>query len=161
MRLFKFLVTSWFITIENAICNKYFFIGIALPAPCLLTRWNSLFDSLVAILKNFKSLEIVNKLFSVLTLPLLTKEDIELLTEYIKVLKPLAVVLDISQGDKGVFLGVGLVLLLITWLKALMNQRVLHLGPIRDRVLDKVDKGTIISNVVVFYCNWLFCAFFF
>jgi hypothetical protein len=53
-------------------------------------------------------------LFSVLTLPLLTKEDIELLTEYIKVLKPLAVVLDISQGDKGVFLGVGLVLLLIT-----------------------------------------------
>ena len=116
------------------------FIGIALPTPCP-TRWNSLFDSLVAFLKNFKSLEIVNKLFSSLTLPLLTKEDLELLTEYMEVMKPLAVVLDILQGDKGVFLGIGLVLPLITRLKDLMNQRVyLHLGPIRDRVLEKVDK---------------------
>ena len=56
-------------------------------------------------------------------------------------MKPLAVVLDILQGDKGVFLGVGLVLPLVTRLKDLMNQRVyLHLGPIRDRVLEKVDK---------------------
>ncbi|KAI9550878.1 hypothetical protein GHT06_000219 [Daphnia sinensis] len=104
-------------------------------------RWNSLFDSLVAFLQNFKSLEVVNKLFSSLTHPLLTKEDIELLNEYMEVMKPLAVVLDILQGDKGVFLGVGLGLPLITRLKDLLNQRVyLHLGPIRDRVLEKVDK---------------------
>ncbi|KAK4037613.1 hypothetical protein OUZ56_029644 [Daphnia magna] len=63
------------------------------------------------------------------------------LDEYMKVMKPFAVVLDILQGDKGVFLGVGLVLPLITRLKDLLNQRVyLHLGPIRDRVLEKIDK---------------------
>ena len=152
-RLLKFLVKSWFITIENVICNNYLFIGIALPTPCP-TRWNSLFDSLVAFLKNFKSLEIVNKLFSSLTLPLLTKEDLELLTEYMEVMKPLAVVLDILQGDKGVFLGIGLVLPLITRLKDLMNQRVyLHLGPIRDRVLEKVDKRYY-NFKCFFYCYW-------
>ncbi|KZR96557.1 Uncharacterized protein APZ42_009042, partial [Daphnia magna] len=117
--------------------------GIALQTPCP-TRWNSLFDSLVAFLQNFKSFEVVNKLFSSLTLPLLTKEDIELLNEYMEVMKPLAVVLctvsDILQGEKGVFLGVGLVLPLIPRLKDLLNKRVyLHLGPIRDRVLEKVD----------------------
>jgi hypothetical protein len=100
-------------------------------------------------------------LFSSLTLPLLTKEDIELLTEYMEVMKPLAVVLDILQGDKGVFLGIGLVLPLITRLKDLMNQRVyLHLGPIRDRVLEKVDKRYY--NLKCFFLLLLvLCAFFF
>ncbi len=76
-------------------------------------------------------------------------------------MKPLAVVLDILQGDKGVFLGIGLVLPLITRLKDLMNQRVyLHHGPIRDRVLEKVDKRYY--NLKCFFLLLLvLCAFFF
>jgi hypothetical protein len=40
-----------------------------------------------------------------LGLPLLTKEDIDLWIEYILVMKPLAAVLDVFQGEKQCFLG--------------------------------------------------------
>ncbi len=56
-------------------------------------------------------------------------------------MKPLAIVLDILQGEKEVFLGVGLVLPLLTKLKDQLNQRVYSfLGPIRDRVVTKIDQ---------------------
>ncbi len=58
-----------------------------------------------------------------------------------EVMKPLAVLIGILQGDKGVFLGVGIVLPLLTRLEDQLNQRVYsHLGPIRDRMVQKVDK---------------------
>lgn len=115
-------------------------IGIHLPSPCA-TRWNSLYDSLVAFLQHFVSLDATNVLFKNLGIPLLTKEDIELLNEYAEVMKPLAVVLDILQGDKGVFLGIGLVLPLLTKMTNQLKQRVYsHLYPIRDSIIKRVEK---------------------
>ncbi len=56
-------------------------------------------------------------------------------------MKPLAIVLDILQGEKEVFLGVSLVLPLLTKLNDQLNQRVYSfLGPIRDWVVNKIDQ---------------------
>ncbi len=89
---------------------------MALVTPCA-TRWNTTFDSLSSFLTHYKSLDKANTLFSLLGLPLLTKEDVELLIEYMLVMKPLAAVLDIFQGEKECFLGLGVVLPLLSKLK--------------------------------------------
>lgn len=98
--------------------------GVSLPKPCP-TRWNSKYDALLAFFKAHKSLKAVNDLFAAIGITaLVTKEDMELLNEYILVLRPLAQVLDVFQGEKNVFLGIGIVLPLITMLKKQLDQRV-------------------------------------
>ena len=92
-------------------CQEHF--GVALQTPCP-TRWNSLYDSLWSFLKHYKSLNTANTVFRSLEIPPLTKEDVDLLSEYMYCLKPLAAILDIFQGDKGCFLGIGMVLSLLT-----------------------------------------------
>ena len=112
---------------------------MALVTPCA-TRWNTTFDSLSSFLTHYKSLDKANTLFSLLGLPLLTKEDVELLIEYMLVMKPLAAVLDIFQGEKECFLGLGVVLPLLSKLKKQLKQRVFtNLGAIRDRIISSID----------------------
>jgi hypothetical protein len=117
-------------------------LGVALVTPCA-TRWNTTFDSLSSFLTHYKSLDKANTLFSLLGLPLLlglTKEDVELLIEYMLVMKPLAAVLDIFQGEKECFLGLGVVLPLLSKLKKQLKQRVFpNLGAIRDRIISSID----------------------
>lgn len=113
--------------------------GIALPTPCP-TRWNSLYDCLSSILKHYKSLDVASTLFSSLGIPVLTKDDLDLLIEYMHCVKPLAAILDIFQGDKDCFLGIGIVLPLLTKLKKQLNQRVFpNIGPVRDRILSRIQ----------------------
>jgi len=57
------------------------------------------------------------------------------------VMQPLAAVLDIFQGEKEVFLGLGIVLPLLTRLKKQLQQKVFqNLSTIRDRVVQSIDK---------------------
>jgi hypothetical protein len=58
---------------------------------------NTTYESLWSFISNYKRLEIANTLFSVLGL-----EDIELLNEYMLVMKPFAGVLDIFRAKRGV-----------------------------------------------------------
>lgn len=114
--------------------------GVSLVTPCP-TRWNSLYDSLFCFLKNHKSLENANDVLRSLGLPALTKEDIELLSEYMSVMEPVAKVLDILQGEKEIFMGIGIVLPLLTKLKQQLTVREFpNLGLIRDRIVASVDK---------------------
>ena len=107
--------------------------------PCA-TRWNTTYDSLSSFFTHYKSLEKANSLFSLLGLPLLTKEDIDLLIEYMQVMKSLAAVLDIFQGEKECFLGLEIVLPLLSKLKKKLKQRVFpNLGAIRDRIISSID----------------------
>jgi len=92
-------------------------------------------------LKNHKSLENANDLFRSLGLPALTKEDIELLSEYMSVMEPVARILDILKGEKEIFMGIGVVLPLLTKLKQQLAVREFpNLDLIRDRILASVDK---------------------
>ena len=53
----------------------------------------------------------------------MTKEDIDLLTEYMYVMEPVAKILDILHGEKDVFMGIGVVLPLLTKLKQELTLR--------------------------------------
>ena len=85
------------------------------------TQWNSLYDSLSSFLKHYKSLDAASTVFSSIGIPVLTKDDLELLIEYMHCFKPLAAILDIFQRDKGCFLGIGVVLPLLEKLKKQLN----------------------------------------
>ena len=76
--------------------------GVSLQTPCP-TRWNSLYDSLSSFLKHYKSLVTANTVFRSLGIAALTKDDLELLIEYMHCVKPLAAILDIFQREKRVF----------------------------------------------------------
>ncbi|XP_046447601.1 uncharacterized protein LOC124196523 [Daphnia pulex] len=118
-------------------CKEEF--GVSLQTPCP-TRWNSLYDSLSSFLKHYKSLDTANTVFRSLGIPALTKDDLELLLEYMHCVKPLAAILDIFQGEKGCFLGIGVVLPLLTKLKKQLKQRVfLNVGPLRDKILARIE----------------------
>lgn len=71
-------------------------IGKTLKRPCI-TRWNSLFDCLENILAVDKTK--LDKLFQKLNLPRILDNQYDFLKEFTEVIKPLAVTLDILQGD--------------------------------------------------------------
>lgn len=99
-----------------------------------------MYDSLSAFMDHHTNIDVTNGLFKKLGIAVLTKDDLELLSEYMLVLKPLAAVLDILQGEKACFMGLGVVLPLLTRLKKQLEQKVFpHLGPIRDRILDRIE----------------------
>lgn len=109
--------------------------GVYLVTPSA-TRWNSLYDNLQCFLKHYKNLECINSLASNIGLPALKKEDIDILSEYAQVLEPLSKVLDIFQGNKSCFLGIGVVLPLIEKIKRKLTSRNFpNLNPIRDKIL--------------------------
>ena len=128
--------------------KSYEAFGVALVTPCP-TRWNSLYDSLYCFLKHHTSLENVKKLFRVIGLLLMTKEDIDLLTEYMYVMEPVAKILDILHGEKDVFMGIGVVLPLLTKLKQELTLREFpNLEPIRNKVLASLEKRYYIVKML-------------
>jgi hypothetical protein len=109
-------------------------LGVALVTPCATP------------LTAFHLSSLTIKVWIKLTLYLvcldcqLTKEDVELLIEYMLVMKPLAAVVDIFQSEKECFLGLGVVLPLLSKLKKQLKQRVFpNLGAIRDRIISSID----------------------
>ena len=75
-----------------------------------------------------------------LGLLILTKDDIDILTEYMQVMKPLAAVLDVFQGDKSCFMGLGVVLPLLKKVKQQVKQRAFpNIGPLRVRIVSRVE----------------------
>jgi hypothetical protein len=109
-----------------------------------------LYDSLSSFLKHYKSLDTANTVFRSLGITALTKDDLELLLEYMHCVKPLAAILDIFQGEKGCFLGIGVVLPLLTKLKKQLKQRVfLNVGPLRDKILARIEDRYNIIEVNV------------
>ena len=76
-------------------------IGCQLRLPCV-TRWNSLYDSLVLLMKHKDKL---HKLMSDLGLPPFKTFEIEFIVEYIEVLAPIATAIDRLQGEKESYFG--------------------------------------------------------
>ena len=66
-----------------------------LRLPCS-TRWNSLYDSLMALLKHKK----LNDLMIALALPSFREAEVEFIKEYAMILQPIAVALDRLQSDQ-------------------------------------------------------------
>ena len=125
---------------------------MALVTPCP-TRWNSTYDAIFCFLKHYNNIEHVNALFVDIGLPRLTNEDIELLSEYMQVMQPLAAVLDIFQGEKDIVVGLGVVLPLLTKLKTqLSDQACQNLEAIRDRVIDSINRRYQLQLfIIIFY----------
>ena len=103
---------------------------------------------------HYESLAHVNKLFGSIGLPVLSAEDVDLLNEYMLVMQPLALVVDIVQGEKKVFYGLGLLLPLLSKLKLdLGNKEFSNVGAIRNKILTSIDKR---YSIVIFYLRLKF-----
>lgn len=85
-------------------------LGCHLKYPCA-TRWNSLFDSVTAILAHKTT---INEVMKALSLPVFKESEMEFLQEYSDTLKPIAVALDMLQSEKENFWGELIPTLLIT-----------------------------------------------
>ena len=110
-------------------------IGRQLPKPCT-TRWNSSFDCLRILLNINKKL--LNDLCIKLLIPQLDDEDYEILLEYVSIMKPISIYLDLLQGETNCFLGFVLpsIMKIKTELEAM---ELTKLGPLRDGILTKLD----------------------
>ncbi len=117
-----------------------YFLGKSLPTPCA-TRWNTFYDCISSFLKNHKNLKTLNDVLQSIGLTYsFTKEDIEYLQEYCELMKPLAQALDIFQGQKECFLGIGMVLPLLTRVKKTLRDRFFpNLEPMRKRVIESIN----------------------
>ena len=76
-------------------------LGCSLKIPCV-TRWNSLYDAIIKLLKHKN---ILGKLMTELDLPVLKSSELEFLQEYVMILEPVATAIDRLQGDRSVFYG--------------------------------------------------------
>lgn len=73
------------------------------------TRWNSFYDSVKELLK-FGGLDVMNQLLGTTksknnALPAFTVREVEYLTEYVKIMHPLAASIDFLQGDVNSYYG--------------------------------------------------------
>lgn len=104
------------------------------------TRWNSTFDSIEWFLRHYKNLDNLNFVSSSIGAQPFSQHDLDLLAEFCSVLDPLARVLDIFQGEKQCFLGIGIILPLLTRLKKKLADRDLKfINPIRDLILTRIE----------------------
>lgn len=79
------------------------------------TRWNSFFDSLVDLVKVLETQPInLNLCLDYFKITQFTTNEIEYLKAFVKVMEPAAIALDIIQGDKDVYLGISIPLLIKT-----------------------------------------------
>ena len=71
------------------------------------TRWNSLYDSMFRVeqLLANKNNENLNSVMDELGLPRFKKDEIKFIHEYVKVMKPISIALDILQSETKCFLG--------------------------------------------------------
>lgn len=76
-------------------------LGAQVVRPCP-TRWNSLFDSIVFLLKHKSKL---TELFEIAVVECLDDNEIEFLEDYKAALQPLATALDTLQGEKDFYFG--------------------------------------------------------
>ena len=76
-------------------------LGCSLRLPCV-TRWNSLYDAIVLLLKHRDKL---NETLQRLSLPIFRPNELDFLSEYVTVLKPIACALDRLQGEEVAFYG--------------------------------------------------------
>lgn len=110
-----------------------------LKIPCP-TRWNSTFDAIQWFLQHYKNLDNLNLVLSSNNLPSFTLHDLDCLAEYCSVLDPLARVLDILQGENDCFLGIGVILPLLTRIRKKLGERQFKfVNPIRDRILERIE----------------------
>jgi len=80
-------------------------LGIYLKTPNQ-TRWNCWFDSSKFLLFHFKnSPSKFTKLCDALKLNRFSKNDLEFLEEYVVVMEPLCICLDVLQGEKNMYFG--------------------------------------------------------
>ena len=90
-------------TTSGDIVKKY--LGIYLKTPNE-TRWNSLFDSTKHLLLNFKKNPgVFLRMCDDLNVSRFNKSDTEWLEDYVFIMEPLAICLDILQGDKSMYFG--------------------------------------------------------
>ena len=73
--------------------------SLSLPCP---TRWNSLHDALVLLLKHRQKL---HEVMQTLELPVLKNAELEFIEEYVSVLAPIAVAIDHLQGEEHMYYG--------------------------------------------------------
>ena len=103
-------------------------LGRKLPSPSTV-RWNSSLDSYSVLTKVFEDEEKKRKLLKIMDettgLERFTSQEIELIKEYVEVMSPLAIALDILQGEEHAYTGV-----LIPTIYGLIKQ----LETMRDRV---------------------------
>ncbi|CAI6357243.1 unnamed protein product [Macrosiphum euphorbiae] len=100
------------------------------PIP-VITRWNSFYNSVNKLLQ-YKSC--LNNIFQKLNIPRLKTKEIEFFEEYVRIMEPIAISLDIFQGEKNCFLGVVLPTLFI------MSDKISHLKHCQHL------KDTILNN---------------
>ena len=83
----------------------------------------------------------MNDLVIRLGLPSFSATELNLAMEYVSVMDPVAKLLDVFQGEKCSWMGIGIVLPLIYRMKKVLRSRNFpNLEAIRDRMLDKVDE---------------------
>lgn len=85
---------------SNQIVQEY--LGAALPRP-VITRWNSLYDALKRIVAFKQQIVQVYPLVGISNI--LTEIDFRYLEEYLRILKPLAVTIDLLQGENFCYYG--------------------------------------------------------
>lgn len=89
----------------------------------------------------YAKLDSINTLINQFGLPRFLSEELDLLTEYVSVLEPIAKVLDVFQGEKADWMGIGIVLPLLERLKSVLCEKNLpNLYPLRERVLAKIEQ---------------------
>ena len=110
-------------------------LGKDLRYPCV-TRWNSLYDSLVQLDDNKSEL---NKLMTSLKLPTFKSIELEFIQEYTVVMKPIAVALDKLQEESNCYYGTLIPTLLVTQRSLKTNNvndlRMRHCGPLLSAVV--------------------------
>ena len=76
-------------------------LGCSLRLPCV-TRWNSLYDAVLLLVKHKEKL---NSVCQQLSIPVFRQTEVEFLCEFAEAVKPVACALDRLQGDKNSFYG--------------------------------------------------------
>lgn len=141
-----------FPVISITYCCTYITItGRQLPTPCA-TRWNSFFDSL-RVLLSVDPIKL-RKLCEKLQVPPIEQDEHNLLREYLSLMAPIAIYLDVLQGEKNCFLG--LVLPTIMMLKSKLSELVLEIcASLRDGILVKLEERYTFHNLQIFPLTYI------
>lgn len=100
------------------------------------TRWNSHFDCLSVIVA--RDLSLLNRFLSQLKIPILSPIEITIFKEYLSIMKPIAIALDILQGEENCYMDNALPVL--DRLKSrLEDVSLVHASNFRKLVLEAVE----------------------
>lgn len=106
------------------------------PVPTI-TRWNSQFDAIQKLLTHKTKL---NALFEQLKLQKLRIDEIEFLEEFVTIMSPLAISLDILQGEKTCFLGLVAPTVIILKQKLTNFSHLSYCKPLVDGIVVALEK---------------------